>query len=283
MSMEPELQTQTKAAAVTDEFPPEAVLAINIGNTMTTAGIVLGDQVDKTFTIETRDLDSIGPQLLELWRQIEQTNEEAKVVIGSVVANRTEPLCRIVLEVLGAEAYVIRRDLPLPMRLDVENPDAVGVDRVCAAAAAYRKLRHACIVADVGTAMTVNVVSDDGLFLGGAILPGPHLAAQSLSEHTAALPKIDMMQPPAQPIGRNTEQAILVGVVFGAAGALRELVERFATHLGKWPQLVLTGGGAKIIAEHCDFVDNLVPHLTLIGIALAWHQAKESGLEGRES
>lgn len=267
--MEPELQTQARPTDVEEEFLPTTVLAISIGNTMTTAGIVIADHVEQSLAVETREVDSIGPKLLELWGQIDDPSE-AKVVIGSVVANRTEPLCRIVLEVLGAEAYVIRRDLPLPMHVDVENPETVGVDRVCAAAAAYQKLRHACIVADVGTAMTVNVVSDDGLFLGGAILPGPYLAAQSLAEHTAALPKIELRRP-QNAIGKNTEEAIAIGVVYGATGALRELVERFATQLGKWPQLILTGGGANLIAEYCDFADNFVPNLTLIGIALAWH------------
>lgn len=269
MNMEPELQTQAQPAEAEEAFLPTAVLAINIGNTMTTAGIVLADRVEQSFTIETREIETIGPQLRELWDQIEDP-AEAKVVVGSVVANRTDPLRRIVLDVLGTDAYVIRKDLPLPMPLDVENPETVGVDRVCAAAAAYQKLRHACVVADIGTAMTVNVVSDDGLFLGGAILPGPHLAAQALAEHTAALPKIELDRP-QRIIGKNTEEAILVGVVYGAAGALRELTERFATEMGKWPQLVVTGGGANLIAEYCEFVDNIVPNLTLIGIALAWH------------
>ncbi len=229
MHAEPEIQTQAEAADVGDELSPVTVLAINIGNTMTTAGLVMGDQVEGTFAVETRQLETIGPQLRDLWQQVEN-KDEAKVVIASVVANRTDPLCRIVTEACGTKAYVVPRDLPLPIRVDVENPETVGVDRVCAAAAAFQKLRHACIVADVGTALTVNVVSDDGHFVGGAILPGPYLAAKSLAEHTAALPKI-VLRSPTQAIPRNTEEAILVGVVLGAAGALRELVERFATEL----------------------------------------------------
>ncbi len=246
------------------------ILAINIGNTTTTAGLVRDQQVESAISVETRDLDSFRPQLVELWALVDDPGR-ARVVIGSVVAERIEPLCRIVMDVTGIDALILRRDVPLPMDLDVENPDTVGVDRICSAAAAYHRLRHACVVADIGTAMTVNVVSDEGVFLGGAILPGPYTAAQSLAEHTAALPKIKLRRPEHH-IGRNTEEAILSGVVYGTVGALRELTERYATEMGRWPQVVVTGGGANLVAELCEFVDNVVPHLTLMGIALAWQK-----------
>lgn len=246
------------------------VLAINIGNSTTIAGLVRDQVVDSVISVETRALDTFAPQLAELWGQVEDPGR-ARIVIGSVVANRVEPLCQIVMGVTGLDALVIRRDLPLPMELDVENPDTVGVDRVCGAAAAYHRLHHACVVADIGTAMTVNVVNDAGVFLGGAILPGPYTAAQSLAEHTAALPKIELRRPERH-IGRNTEEAILSGVIYGTVGALRELTERYATEMGHWPQLVVTGGGANLISELCEFVDNVVPHLTLMGIALAWQK-----------
>lgn len=270
MTFDPQSKTQAQPAVLDETLPTITVLAINIGNTMISAGLVIGEAVEESFTILTSDIDTIGPQLADLWSHIDEP-AEARVVIASVVPAQIEPMCRIVHSSLGTEAYVVRRDLPLPMAVDVENPDTVGVDRVCAAAAAYKKLGHACVVADVGTAMTVNVVSDDGTFLGGAIMPGPHLAALALSEHTAALPKVNLRLP-EQLIGKNTDEAILIGVVAGTAGALRELVERYATHLGKWPQLVLTGGGASLLASYCDFIDTYVANLTLLGIALAWHR-----------
>lgn len=263
--------TQTETATQTEGvLIPPTILAINIGNTITTAGLVREQEVDSVITVETRELETIRLQLTEIWSQVSDPGR-ARVVIGSVVANRVELLCRIVKEVTRLDALVIRRDLPLPMEVDVENPETVGVDRICGAAAAYQRLRHACVVADIGTAMTVNVVSDDGVFLGGAILPGPYTAARSLAEHTAALPNIQLRRP-EQHIGRNTEEAILSGVVYGTVGALRELTERYATEMGRWPQLVLTGGGANLVVELCEFVDNVVPHLTLMGIALAWQK-----------
>ena len=62
---------------------------------------------------------------------------------------------------------------------------------------------------------------------------------------------------------------MLSGLVFGARGAVREVVEQIATHFGKWPYCVFTGGDAALIGEHCDFVDAVVPDLGLLGLELA--------------
>jgi type III pantothenate kinase len=158
------------------------------------------------------------------------------------------------------------------MPLDIDNEDEVGVDRVCSAAAAYERVNGACAVASFGTAMTVDCVSSEGHFLGGAILPGFDLSYAALNDGTAQLPRI-AVGPPAGVFGRNTHDAILNGVAFGAVGALREIVERFATELREWPQLVVTGGNGALIAELADFVDSVVPDLCLMGIALAHRKA----------
>jgi type III pantothenate kinase len=146
------------------------------------------------------------------------------------------------------------------------------VDRVCSAAAAYERTGSACAVASFGSAITIDCVSDDGRFLGGAILPGLDLSFQALHIGTAVLPRV-LPAAPTSPFGKNTHDAIVNGVAYGAVGALREIVERFATELGHWPPLVLTGGNAPLIASLADFVDAVVPDLCLIGIALAYRRA----------
>lgn len=127
-------------------------------------------------------------------------------------------------------------------------------------------------MASFGTAITVDCVSEEGHFLGGAILPGFDLSCQALHEGTAQLPRVSPTTPGAV-FGKNTHDAIINGVAFGAAGALREIVERYATELREWPKLVITGGNAPLIAELVDFVDAVVPDLCLMGIALAYREA----------
>jgi len=143
------------------------------------------------------------------------------------------------------------------------------MDRVCAAAAAYDKIQQACAVVDFGTAVTVDLVDDEGTFIGGAILPGLKLQLRALHEHTAQLPTVDPAFPEL-PYGRDTIEAMQTGVCRGMAGAVRGLVEGYATHLNRWPQVIATGGDAALMAPYCDFLDNVVSDLTLRGAGLAY-------------
>ena len=93
------------------------------------------------------------------------------------------------------------------------------------------------VLADFGTAITIGLVGDDGMFLGGTISPGLRLSALSRAEHTAALTEVDI-HVPEQVLGVDTESAIRSGVVHAAVGALREITERYAETLSKWPVLI---------------------------------------------
>jgi len=149
------------------------------------------------------------------------------------------------------------------------------VDRLCAAVAAYDRLGTACVVADFGTAITIDCVSDRGVFLGGAILPGLGMAADSLHERTAQLPRVEIAKPDGV-FGKDTQQAIVRGILATARGALRELVEAYATELGHWPIVILTGGDAHLVCDdpnEGELVQAIVPDLAIRGAALAYYNS----------
>ena len=112
------------------------------------------------------------------------------------------------------------------MDVAVTDAKAIGVDRVCEAAAAYDRLSTGCTVVSFGTAVTIDLVDDDGTLLGGAILPGIALQMRALHEFTAALPEATPGFPEL-PFGRNTIEAIQTGVCRGLVGAVREIVEGY--------------------------------------------------------
>jgi len=197
------------------------------------------------------------------------------VVVSSVNPPAEIKLSEAVKEALDQEILLIGRDVGLDMKLAVENPESVGTDRLLTAMAAYAVVENAVVVADFGTATTIDCVDHYGIFLGGAILPGLDLAAKSLNEHTVQLPRVKP-QVPTGGYGTNTEAAIQYGIYYGAIGALQGIVEKYATQLGQWPQLVLTGGYARLIKEKCDFADSYVPNLCLDGIFLAYRKWRES-------
>lgn len=258
-------QIKAKAKAKTKT---SRILAVDIGNSTTRLAIMENQQVLEKHSHPTDKSKSISQTLAKLVQGL--TGQAAKlVVISSVVSSALQDLEKFLAQQFDIQALVIGKNLPLPMQLDLPNADTVGTDRIVCAAMAYQRVEEAVAVADFGTAITIDCVDDQGLFLGGTILPGLDIAAAALAEHTAALPKVKLANPKGI-FGKDTVQAIRNGLVYGAVGAMREIVERFATELHKWPKLMLTGGQAELIAEHCQFVDAVVPDLSLMGIELAF-------------
>ena len=101
------------------------------------------------------------------------------------------------------------------------------------------------------------------------------MSANALHNHTAQLPKVTVKKPD-WPFGKNTVDAINAGLYYSAISSLQEIVRRYAETLGAWPQTIITGSGAKLIKDDCEFVDNYVPDLVIKGIALAYQKFVES-------
>ena len=176
----------------------------------------------------------------------------------------------------------------LPLGIEVEQPEKVGIDRLMNAVAVSR-LRPAhqpAIIVDVGTAIKVDLVSSEGDFLGGAILPGMRLASQSLHAGTASLPEVTLEPggPVPSSVGKNTSGAISAGLYWGAVGAINELVHSADRWLqdngfGQASQVYLTGGDARNLSKHLRFdklQQRLEPTLTLSGIWAAANEAHPS-------
>lgn len=161
----------------------------------------------------------------------------------------------------------------LPLAVALPRPDMVGIDRLVDALAANR-LRHPermAVVVDLGTAITVDAVSRDGAFQGGAILPGIGMSARALHMFTDLLPLVELQdrdQPPAV-LGTDTVAAIESGLFWGAVGAIREISQRLAADCPTGADLFLTGGAGGAVAAVLGPQVCFEPHLTLAGIALA--------------
>ena len=160
----------------------------------------------------------------------------------------------------------------LPLQVSLEHPDMVGIDRLLAALAAnrLREAGRAAVVVDLGSAITVDLLSPDGVFKGGAILPGIGMSARAMHEFTDLLPLLDMQalnEPPAV-IGTSTVQAMTSGIYWGAIGGVRELVSRFGADLDAEPDVFLTGGAAADVRKLVHDRAKYVPNLILAGIAL---------------
>jgi len=175
----------------------------------------------------------------------------------------------------------------LPLEIKVPRPDMVGIDRLLGAVGANRMRDPArpTVVVHLGTAITINLVSADGAFRGGAIMPGIGMSARAFHQFTDLLPLIDMQSlaepPPA--IGESTVPAMTSGLYWGAVGGVKQLIELFGHEAAKYggpsdrasPQVFLTGGAAQSVARLLPGDAQLVPDLVLSAIAItAAHAAK---------
>lgn len=251
---------------------PEApAIVIDIGNTSITIAGWQASELKAPLSVAKDDHEGFKEALDASVKSVSQRSTPV-VVIASVVPSALAWVRSSVTELIDRNALVIGDTIPLPIDVGVDDAAAIGVDRVCAAAAAYDKVETGCIVVDFGTAVTVDLIDDTGTLVGGAILPGPDLQLQSLHEQTAQLPQVK----PAvleSPFGRNTVEAMQVGVCRGVVGAARSLVEAYAVWLERWPQVVATGGDLEMLMPYCDYIDTAVPNLVLrgIGVALSKH------------
>jgi len=260
------------------------LIAIDIGNTNITLALFLEDKEQSIESIPGDCKTKLDKCLKSFWQKIPvlEVSKEKKrngvIVVSSVKPDWTAGVKKIAKDSLGEKIRVIGKDIPLPTTSQVDEPDKVGTDRLISAAAAYAVVETAVVVIDFGTALTIDLVDENGIFQGGVICPGFDISAAALNANTAQLPKIKVTKPNA-PYGKNTTDAINCGLYYSAIGTLHEIIRRYAEKLGQWPQTFITGQSAKIIKDDCVFIDSWVPNLVVKGIALAYRKYIEEKTE----
>lgn len=166
----------------------------------------------------------------------------------------------------------------MPLRVLVDQPQAMGIDRLAAAVGANlrRDSQHAAIVVDGGTAVTVDAIDRSGALLGGFILSGPRLSAQALAANTDLLPQIDLRsQEPLPSLGRNTRDAIRGGILWGLIGSVRLLVNQLRSQLEEPVTVFISGGSLETLVPQLVPGACHVPDLVLTGIAYAGGWSEE--------
>jgi len=165
--------------------------------------------------------------------------------------------------------------LNVPIQVDVEFPEKVGVDLLLSAITAneIRDPARPAIIVDLGTVAKVDLVDENGVFRGGAFAPGLRMSAIAMEQQTDALPEIDVsemlrrMETHGIPtLARNTIAAMQAGLFWGMVGTIRELTARTAATLAIPPQIFLTGGGAKTVRDALGDGFTYVEEMVMKGI-----------------
>ena len=192
---------------------------------------------------------------------------DAEVVIASVVPAAKKLLGGFFQDRPKVRVRFIGEDLRVPILNRYQDPKQVGVDRLLSALAAYRRFKKALIVIDFGTAITFDVVSGRGEYLGGAIAPGIEISLEALFQKTALLPKI-VLKHPKKVIGRDTVESIRVGCSVGIGGLCDRMVESICKEYRMKLMVVATGGYAQFMKQYCRSIQAIDSDLILDGIRL---------------
>jgi type III pantothenate kinase len=246
-------------------------VVVDIGNSRVKWGLVTSFGIGAATALPADDVASWRNQLAE-WH----LDGSQHWVVAAVHPERCNRLVAWLRE-QGHQATVLDDWRSLPLTIQLERPETVGIDRLLTAVAANQRRDPAtpAVIVNAGTAVTVDWLDENGVFRGGAILPGFHLMARALHEHTALLPPVELPRTsPALP-GGSTPAAIQAGVFWAVAGGVQAITDQLARRRSRPPQLFLTGGDASHLESAWN--DNagisrltplIWPWMTLEGIRL---------------
>lgn len=250
------------------------LLCLDVGNTQIHGGVFAGEALRLQFRKSTRAHDSSDELGVFFAAVLRENGVDPSVVtqvaICSVVPAVLHALRGAAVKYFRCEPFVLQAGVKTGLKIKYRNPAEVGADRVAAAiGAAHLHPGRNLFVVDCGTATTVEVVTASGDYLGGAILPGVGMSAESLASNTAKLPRVEIARPETA-LGRTSAESIQSGLYHGHVGAIRNLLgaitaEAFA---GQSPKVIGTGGFARMF-EAEDIFDEIVPELVLHGLRQA--------------
>jgi type III pantothenate kinase len=244
------------------------LLTVNLGNTRAAIGAFVNGKLTDVQHVANDKPDELKKAVERGWGLVSD-RPGASVAVASVNPQMDKLLEQINTQIRDEPARWVGREIDLPIVVLTDEPQQTGVDRVINIAAAYEQMNKACVVVDAGTAITIDCCDDRGNFLGGAIAAGVGIMLDGLHQRTARLPRVEL-DAPLGTFGSTTANAIQQGVFHGIRGMVKELVERYATELGSWPDIIATGGDAETLFGGWELIHAIAPDLTLYGIALAY-------------
>jgi len=251
------------------------LLLFDIGNTHTHVGLANDRRVLGQINIPTREWFG-GNAKTHVARFIGAKKIEG-VVLCSVVPRATPFVRAAVRRPWKLSALELTPQTLRGLGIDYPRPNTIGPDRLANAVAARHHFGAPVVVVDFGTAVTFDVVNRAGNYAGGIIAPGLAAMTDYLHEKTALLPKIRIREVTAV-VGKNTEQAMLIGAVHGYRGLVCALIAELKRELqARHLPVVATGGYARLIASKLPEISAVEPNLTLEGLRLTWKTAPAQG------
>jgi type III pantothenate kinase len=235
-------------------------LLIDISNSFVKLAFGTTEKIGAPMRIATSKLTATA------LRRILRSHKIGTIVVSSVVPKKN----KVIRTAAGSSRVLfLSPKLDLGVGVDYPDPRSIGADRLANAAAVSQLYGSPAIVVDFGTAVTFDVVSAGGDYVGGVIAPGLEVMTNYLYQRTALLPKLTLSEP-RRAIGKTTRDAMMSGAVFGYRGLVREIVRRLTAENfpRKKPRVIATGGYAQLIAQKLPEIEAVHLNLTLEGLRI---------------
>lgn len=251
------------------------LLAIDVGNTQTVVGVYEGKKLSHRWRVATNKhhtCDELRVKLIPLLNSEGLSFQDiGGMCLASVVPALTDAWCTAAKQMLGHRAVVCSAETAGDLfdASGYPNPREIGADRVADAVAARSLYGAPVIVVDFGTATNMEVIDRTGSFVGGVIAPGVETSSSALFSHATKLGAIELVNPHVS-IGRNTQQAMQVGIVYGEADRVDGLVNRIFDQLGYKTAVISTGGLAPRVSPLSRTINEVNQDLTLEGLRLVY-------------
>jgi len=237
------------------------------------AGVFAGEKLLATWRISTESRRTEDEYAVIFASLLQNEGLTLKDVGGlaaaSVVPSALPFLRRFAQKHLQTEPLIIDHKTPAGISLLVDNPAQVGPDRIVNAVAGFALYGGPLIVVDFGTATTFDCVSAAGAYLGGAIAPGVDTASEALFAKAVRISSVEIYRP-ERAIGRNTEDSLRSGIIWGFAGQVDGIVAKIKEELGADAKVVATGGLAERVAPFSSSIEKTDPFLTLTGLRMIY-------------
>ena len=256
------------------------LLAVDIGNTNIKMALFKGEKILRSFRFVT-DKDITLKQWQHLLRKlftqkkVKNTNAIEEIIICSVSPRLTVMFKKALSILLKIRPLILGKDIIAPIKNLYKKPEQVGQDRLANAVAAFSKYGGPVIIVDFGTALTFDLVTAAGSYLGGIIVPGIEISLKALIKNTDLLPEIDLGRP-KEFLGRETVSSMKSGVVYGYSFLVEGILQELKKRLKPTPQVIATGGKASLIMHYCRAINRVDQNLTLQGLRIAFQGRKQA-------